>query len=302
VALAPRLAQLNIATLLQPIDHPATADFADALDMVNAIAESSPGFVWRLKDDSNNATSFTLDGNPLNILNMSVWDDVTSLRDFVYRGTHVEFFKRRGEWFDPARTRTAMWWITDDQLPSLDDAAARLRYLDRYAPGPYAFQMGHQMPRLVIHPTDLHDDVAIQLIARLNNELAAMYPQPGANHFSLGAEEVADGRGVFLVAHLDDVAVGCAALRQLDQSTSEVKRMYVDPAARGNRIGAALLCELERVARSLGASAMVLETGAAQAEAVGLYDKHGFVRCPCWGEYLASPDTSLCYRLELTRQ
>jgi putative acetyltransferase len=233
---------------------------------------------------------------------MSVWDSVAALRDFVYRGTHVEFFKRRGEWFDPARTRTAMWWIADDRLPTLDDAAARLRYLDRYEQGPYAFQMGQQVAQLVIQPTTLDDLVAQELIARLNAELAALYPQPGANHFTLGADEVADGRGVFLVARLDGAPVGCAALRMIDGTTGEVKRMYVDPTARGHRIGAALLCEVERVARSYGASAMVLETGTDQPEALGLYAKHGFVRCPCWGEYLASAETSLCYRLELSRQ
>jgi GNAT superfamily N-acetyltransferase len=99
------------------------------------------------------------------------------------------------------------------------------------------------------------------LITALNAELRAEHPEPGASHFSPGLEQTAEGRGAFLIAYLDDVAVGCGAVRRLDETTAELKRMYVDPQLRGRGIGRALVKLLEDEARELGVTRVVLETG-----------------------------------------
>ena len=136
---------------------------------------------------------------------------------------------------------------------------------------------------------------AAQLISALNAELKATFPEPGATHFSLSGAQVMDGDGAFLVAYLDDVAVGCGALRRLDPATAEIKRMYVDPSVRGRGIGRALVEALEREARLLSVTRIVLETGTRLAPAIKLYEAMGFARIPLFGEYLSSPATSLCF-------
>ena len=133
-----------------------------------------------------------------------------------------------------------------------------------------------------------------RLITALNAELTATFPEPGATHFSLSDAQVAGANGAFLIAYLDDTAVGCGAVRKLDETTAEIKRMYVDPAVRGKGIGRALVAALEREARLIGVTRMVLETGTRLAPAVKLYEAMGYARIPLYGEYLSSPDTSLC--------
>jgi GNAT superfamily N-acetyltransferase len=136
---------------------------------------------------------------------------------------------------------------------------------------------------------------AARLIAALNAELKATFPEPGATHFSLTGAQVEAGDGAFLVAYLDDVAVGCGAVRRLEGATAELKRMYVAPSARGRGIGRQLVESLEREAQGLGITRVVLETGTRLAPAIKLYEAMGYTRIPLFGEYLASPDTSLCF-------
>ena len=136
---------------------------------------------------------------------------------------------------------------------------------------------------------------AARLIAALNAELKATFPEPGATHFSLTGAQVGAGDGAFVVAYLDDVAVGCGAVRRLDAVTAELKRMYVDPSVRGRGIGRALVEALEREARLLGVTRVVLETGTRLAPAIKLYQAMGYARIPLFGEYLSSPATSLCF-------
>ena len=141
---------------------------------------------------------------------------------------------------------------------------------------------------------------AARLIAALNAELTATFPEPGATHFSLSDAQVAIGDGAFVVAYVDNVAVGCGAVRQLDVTTAELKRMYVDPSVRGRGIGRALLEALEGEARVLGVTRIVLETGTRLAPAIHMYEAMGYVRIPLFGEYVSSPDTSLCFGKSLT--
>jgi putative acetyltransferase len=151
------------------------------------------------------------------------------------------------------------------------------------------------METLDIRPSTLASSDAVRLIAALNAELKATFPEPGATHFSLTGAQVEAGDGTFLVAYLDDVAVGCGAVRRLDGATAELKRMYVDPCVRGRGIGRTLVEALEREARVLGVTKVVLETGTRLAPAIRLYETMGYARIPLFGEYLSSPDTSLCF-------
>ena len=151
------------------------------------------------------------------------------------------------------------------------------------------------MPAVQIRKCSLASPEAVRLIAALNSELEASHPEPGSTHFSLSGEQVAEGLGAFLVAWLDEVAVGCGAVRRLDESTAELKRMYVDPQVRGKGIGRALVESLEREARGLGVTRVVLETGTRLAPAIRLYEGLGYIRIPLFGEYLSSPGTSVCF-------
>jgi GNAT superfamily N-acetyltransferase len=151
------------------------------------------------------------------------------------------------------------------------------------------------MGTIDIRRSSLASPDAIRLIAALNAELTGLFPEPGATHFSLSVAQVEAGGGAFVVAYLDDVAVGCGAVRRLDETTAELKRMYVDPPVRGRGIGRALVEALECEARLLGVTDVVLETGTRLAAAVKLYGGMGYTRIPLFGEYLSSPDTSLCF-------
>jgi putative acetyltransferase len=153
----------------------------------------------------------------------------------------------------------------------------------------------------VVHAR-LTDADSRALIAALNAELSAIYPEPGANHFRLDPNEIASGNGAFLVAYRNDVAVGCGAVRLLDAETGELKRMYVSPDERGRGVGRLLVAELEAEARTLGARRLVLETGTRQHAALALYRAAGFSLIPLYGEYLSSPDTSICMGKELRQQ
>jgi putative acetyltransferase len=146
---------------------------------------------------------------------------------------------------------------------------------------------------LVIAPEPLTSPDVRALFARLDAEVTERYPNPEDNFFALAEEHVDGQEGVLLVARVDGEPVGCGALRRLGPATGEIKRMYVAPAARGGGIGAAILGELERHARALGIRRLLLETGERQAEAVRLYERAGFARVPCFGEYADAP-LSLC--------
>jgi putative acetyltransferase len=150
------------------------------------------------------------------------------------------------------------------------------------------------MTGLTITRQSLPSPVVDTLIAALNEELTAMYPEPGATHFRLDPEDVAPGRGAFLVAYRDDTPVGCGAVRRLDSDTAELKRMFVAPHLRGLGVGRALVDALEREARDLGVQRLVLETGSRQIAALAMYRRAGFIDIPAFGEYQASSTTSVC--------
>ena len=152
---------------------------------------------------------------------------------------------------------------------------------------------------LEIRKEGLESEAAGRLIGALNVELRGAYPEPGANHFRLDSEEVSEGQGAFVVAYLDGMAVGCGGMRRIEEGTAELKRMYVEPHARGKGVGRAVLEALEREARSMGVRRLLLETGIRQKAAESLYRSAGFHDIPPYGEYVASAATSVCMAKDL---
>jgi hypothetical protein len=122
------------------MDDPRIHDFRENLDPVNALAEGSPGYVWRLQDESGNATGIKPYGDDLQIVNLTVWESVEALADFTYRTGHAEFLRRRREFFEAAsQPILCLWWIPEGTVPSVEDAIARLDHLREHGPTPTAF-------------------------------------------------------------------------------------------------------------------------------------------------------------------
>ena len=137
------IAEINIARMKGvDINDPIMKEFVENLDAVNQIAESSEGFVWRLKDDTNNATSLNPYDDEQVIINVSVWQSIESLENFMYKTFHSEFLKRRKEWFVAYGTaHTAMWWVPAGHIPSTDEAEHKVQELRLLGPAPSAFNL-----------------------------------------------------------------------------------------------------------------------------------------------------------------
>jgi GNAT superfamily N-acetyltransferase len=148
-------------------------------------------------------------------------------------------------------------------------------------------------PTLELRREALDSESARALVAELDAELKALYPEPGATHFRLLGAEVAPGSGVFLVGYVAGAAVACGAVRLIDVTTAEIKRMFVLPAWRGLGFSTRMLAALEDEARTLGAQRVVLETGERQREALALYQRHGYRQIAPFGEYVGAP-MSVC--------
>ncbi len=127
------LAQLNISRMLvEDINDPVMADFVAQLDEVNALAEASEGFVWRLKGDDNNATNFRPFDDDRIIVNLSVWDSIDALEKFAFDGRHVEVMRNRRNWFEkPTDAMVVLWHIEEGHTPSVQEAKERLEQLRR---------------------------------------------------------------------------------------------------------------------------------------------------------------------------
>lgn len=137
---AAHLAQLNIATLLHPLDDPRVAPFVEMLDPVNTAADNTPGFVWRLVGDgATDATGLRPAGENV-IVNLSVWETQQALWDFAYRSGHLEVMRRRREWFERhVEAHLVLWWVPAGHVPTVDESLERLAYLNTHGPTPYAF-------------------------------------------------------------------------------------------------------------------------------------------------------------------
>jgi putative acetyltransferase len=144
---------------------------------------------------------------------------------------------------------------------------------------------------IAAEPLDTAD--ATRLLRALDDYLNGLY-RPEENFLDLPADDVVDGRGTFLVARQGGHAMACGAVRRLSGTTAEIKRMYVDPAARGRGVGRKVLAALEAWAVDAGMSRLVLEAGDRQEAAIRLYERAGFEPVPCFGEY-AEATLSRCY-------
>ncbi|MEX0628050.1 MAG: DUF3291 domain-containing protein [Cucumibacter sp.] len=134
------LAQLNIGRLLYPVDDPRVADFVNALDKVNAMAERMPGFIWRLVGAGNNALDIRVFDDPAMAVNMSVWESAEHLEQFVWNTVHKRFYNRKAEWFDALQSQHfVMWFIEEGHIPTLTEARERLEHLDANGNSEFAF-------------------------------------------------------------------------------------------------------------------------------------------------------------------
>lgn len=141
------LAQLNVGQPVAAMDDPAMADFVAGLAPLNALADGSPGFVWRLQDDGGDATALRPFGPDL-MINMSVWTSIEALREYVYRSEHLDLLRRRREFFvhEPNEPYAVLWWVPAGHLPTVDEAWQRLELLRAHGPGPRAFTFREPHP------------------------------------------------------------------------------------------------------------------------------------------------------------
>ena len=141
------LAQLNIARALAPMDDPIMEGFASRLDEINALAEASPGYVWRLQDESGNATSFTPFDDPMMLVNLTLWESVEALRSYSYETEHAQVMRGRKSWFErPDGPHLVLWWIPAGTLPTIEDAIHRLKLLELHGPTAEAFTFREAFP------------------------------------------------------------------------------------------------------------------------------------------------------------
>ncbi len=155
------LAQINVGRLVAGAEDPRVAPFFAALDRVNAIADASPGFIWRLQDDSGNATALRPTADPLFAVNMSVWTDAEALFSFVYRSAHTPEMARRREYFERFDgAYQALWWVPAGHIPTIDEGLAALWRLDRYGPTQQAFTFKARFaaPGVDAPPIDMQPD------------------------------------------------------------------------------------------------------------------------------------------------
>ena len=141
------LAQYNLARLVAPLDDPLIADFVAALDRVNQLGDRSPGFVWRHQTAEGNSTSIRVRGDPLIVINFSVWEDAESLFEYTYRSDHAEVYRRRRDWFEPpSEAHLVLWWVPAGHEPTVDEAEERLDYLRANGPTARAFTFKQRFP------------------------------------------------------------------------------------------------------------------------------------------------------------
>ncbi len=147
MSLPTQLAQINIAHCKAPLDSPVMRGFVDLLDTINALADASPGFVWRLKSDGGDATSIRAYEDPLIIVNMSVWTSAEALKEYTYRNSHAAVFRKRKEWFhEMTGPNFALWWIPAGQIPTVEEGKRRLELLAKNGPSPESFSFRESFP------------------------------------------------------------------------------------------------------------------------------------------------------------
>lgn len=136
------LAHANIARMRAALDDPRMAGFAERLEPLNRLADSSPGFIWRLEDEQEDATAKRLFGDERTLFNMSVWESITALEAYTYGSAHVEAVRARGKWFERwPKPGLVLWWIAAGELPTVEDARCRFELLWKQGPSAEAFTL-----------------------------------------------------------------------------------------------------------------------------------------------------------------
>jgi len=151
------VAQVNIGRMRASLEDPMMSGFVARLDEINALADGSPGFVWRLQTEAGNATYLRPYDDERILINLSVWETVEDLRDFVYGGNHAEVLRQRGDWFEKLEAPVvALWWVPAGHVPSIDEAKKRLAHLQERGPTPFAFSFRELFPpdEEVVRTTD----------------------------------------------------------------------------------------------------------------------------------------------------
>lgn len=134
------IAQVNIARMKAPLESPVMAGFVSRLDEINALADGSPGFVWRLQTDEGNATYLRPYEDERILFNLSVWESVEALKAYVYRTAHAELLRDRRSWFEQFDSaQLALWWVPAGHIPGIDEAKKRLAHMEQHGPSQFAF-------------------------------------------------------------------------------------------------------------------------------------------------------------------
>ena len=147
------LAQINTARLRAPLEDPSMIDFVEGLTLMNALADRSPGFVWRLADEGGDGT-VAAPGDPSRIYTLSVWESPEHLRAYAYQSQHLEYLRRRRDWFHPHGSQAALvlWWLPAGQIPTLRQGISRLGRLQAYGPTPEGFTFREMFPAPQLAP------------------------------------------------------------------------------------------------------------------------------------------------------
>jgi hypothetical protein len=141
------------------MDGPVMAGFAANLEAINALADAAPGFVWRLQTEDGDATAIRPYDDERVMVNMSVWDSIGSLRQFVYRSDHTAVMRRRREWFEQMKLYLALWWLPAGELPTVEDAKRRIVHLEQHGPTSYAFTFKSWFPSLATDELVVDDEI-----------------------------------------------------------------------------------------------------------------------------------------------
>jgi Domain of unknown function (DUF3291) len=143
------LAQINIGRLIAPIDDPKISEFVAQLEPINALADRAPGFVWRLQSASGNATDIIYNPEePSILLNMSVWESLQALRDYIYKSDHARVLRDRAKWFEKLdKPIYCLWWIPAGHIPTVVEGRERLEHYQQHGATPYSFWFSQHFPQ-----------------------------------------------------------------------------------------------------------------------------------------------------------
>jgi hypothetical protein len=142
-----QLAQINIGRIMAPLDSPVMAGFVDQLPAINALADSSPGFVWRFQTAEGDATALRPYDDPRILVNFSVWESVEALKQFTYKTAHVGPLRDRAQWFEkPTEAYMALWWVPAGHIPTIEEARDRLAHRRSHGDTQVAFSFTNSFP------------------------------------------------------------------------------------------------------------------------------------------------------------